>query len=177
MGTINYKTSEFITLGYPVIGPWDIMQDEKYSVCKEEYKAMAGEMGVEFTEDFIDSVLRIDGEEQFINAREIVEQYHPNLDLFTVKIDPGYYSGFSLIIDQEYCTLDDEEERAEALEDIEQIEKVLVGLTVYAGMVQVYPGWCTAEKSFDETKEAIRNACDEMKRSVNSMEIGEWGVL
>jgi hypothetical protein len=143
MGTINYRSGDVITLG---IVPLDIddfrMEDDENEV---DYDA-----------------LNFEEHELMEEAKSILDKYSFEY-LTDIKIENGYYEGFYLAIDNPFkYGLTDSYEKREAQKEITQLKKMMLEL-VDAGLVEVWPGWCTSYKSKEETIKKIPEVIRELR--------------
>lgn len=152
MGTVNYHTSDYITLGVNI--------DEV-----EEYNATYyGEHGDRREVDY--NGAQIDIEIMLEDIKNELDNY--NLYYFHVKIEPGYYEGFSLDIENNYSVaVDTWEDKRDAQKEITQIKKLLIEYAKL-GLVACYPGWCTGYKDYKGTIKAIKDAVKEMRAEVKN---------
>ena len=138
MGTINYKTSDYITIGYN---------------C-----------------DFIDY------DDEFWN--DIVTDYYEQVKYrleqlyfyyWRVKIEPGYYEGFYIDIENnfQWC-FDNFREKQEAQKEITQIKKFLLECINDFECYAVFPGWCTTYKNRTESIKLLNEAIKEMREEVKN---------
>ena len=162
MGTINYGTSDYITLGAKPESRFEWEQDK---ALMEELKDLAKEHGNTIDEE-IEEQLWINMESDLDNARYELEKhsfYH-----FNVAIKYGYYEGFYIDIENNFpLFFDDYEEKKEALAEIREIEQYLKD-NAGNGLVSVYPGWCTSYADYKQTLKDIRTAAREMREDVKN---------
>jgi hypothetical protein len=138
MGTINYKTSDYITIGYN---------------C-----------------DFIDY------DDEF--AHDIVTDYYEQVKYrleqerfyyFNVKLEPGYYEGFTIDIEFNYkWCFDGYRDKREAQKEITQIKKFLLECINDFECYVVFPGWCTTYKNHTESIKLLNEAIKEMRQEVKN---------
>lgn len=144
MGTINYYTSDYITIG---INPDDFrgdFDDENDDIIYyDDY--------INDLYDDIDSMLK--GE---------------NFYYFHVALKPGYYEGFSIDIEFNfgYC-LDSWQDRRDVQKEITRIYKFLLKC-IEAGLCAVSPGWCTAYYDYNESLQRLKQAVKEMRATVQN---------
>lgn len=136
MGTINYHTSDYITLG---VNP-DIINETDYDFLWEEIENIFDFGGALF-------------------------------DNYKVSIKPGYYEGFSVYIENYlpeyfYCW----EEKKEAYEEITTLAKCLLEC-IDCGLVQCWPGWCTAYASKEYSYKGLLSAIKEMKKDLRKIPV------
>lgn len=164
MGTINYGTSDYITLGIEPLSAYDLKQDADFM---KEINAEMQEYGsdTDNIDDYIQDYINGCMEDDYTNIKFELDKYI--FYYFNITIEPGYYEGFYLNIDNNLPDELDEDERREAIEEVETIQHCL---TQCAGMglVEVWPGWCTSYKDYSTTCASIKKACDEMREEINS---------
>ena len=179
MGTINYKTSDYITLGVNPYDVYDLMHDPDFMEFAREawgvdiddetelYKAAQTDVNNSYYDDLA-------------NVKSIFEKY--SFYYFHITIEPGYYEGFSLNIENNFpVAFDNWEDKREAQKEITQI-KALLKECAGVGLVEVWPGWCTTYRSYTETIAAINEAVKEMRGEVKNtptwrqylIDCGEW---
>lgn len=130
MGTINYFTSNYITLGARI------------------------EDGADYEDDYY-------------NAQEVIDSY--KLYYYHVSIKPGYYEGFSVMIENNYpVAYDFYEDRAGANREITLIKKMLADLAG-VGLVSCSPGWCTGYEDYNGTMQEINAAIKAMRAEVKTI--------
>lgn len=163
MGTINYRTSKYITLGIYPESSWDY---EKDPATMEELREYAEEYGTTIEEE-IENSIRLNEEADHDNASWILDKY--SFNNYTVRIVPGYYQGFSIDIEEELPECwEDYREKQEAQREITKMRKLLEELND-TGIHAVYPGWCTTYRSCKETKQDINEAIREMRTEAKAI--------
>ena len=138
MGTINYKTSDFITLGYNT-------------------------NNIDYDDQFYDDLITDEYDEiKFLLNKQ--DFYY-----FNVKLEPGYYEGFTIDIEHNfsYC-YDNYYEKLQALKEITRIKQFLLYIINNFNINVVYPGWCTGYGDYKKTISEINNSIIEMKNSVKN---------
>lgn len=139
MGTINYKTSDYITIGYNCD-----------NIDYEEY---------EYSAEII--------EEYYNDLQQILKDYR--FYYFHVTIDAGYYEGFSIDIENNYpYCFDDYIEKQDAQKEITKIKAFLLECVNNYGLCAVSPGWCTKYASYNDTIAKIKAAVREMRQAVRT---------
>ncbi len=138
MGTINYCTSDYITLGYNT-GNIDY-EDEFYSD------------DIIFEFDEITSLLK----------NEYFYYFHITLkpgyyDGFTIDIENNF----------SYC-FDNYGEKLEALKELTRIKNFLIYVVNNFNINVVYPGWCTSYGDYKKTISEIDAAIKEMKSEIKT---------
>lgn len=144
MGTINFLTSDFITLAQK---PLDV---EEYQIDGEtDYNEM-----------------QIDYDAALANIESEIAKYD-DLYYFKISIHYGYYESFQLLIENQLPYLfDDLEERQEAIDEVNKMVKPLLRSCAGLGLVNTFPGWCTGYENRAETLKAIDAAAGEMIREI-----------
>lgn len=138
MGTINYKTSDFITIGYN---------------CNN----------IDYEDDFCYDDINIIYDE--LQAR--LNTY--NFYYFNVRLEPGYYEGFTIDIELNYkWCFNDSAEKKDALKEVAQIKRLLLQSVNDFELCAVYPGWCTAYCDYNETNKKLNEAIKEMRATVSN---------
>lgn len=168
MGTINYGTSDYITLGIKPAEAVDILSDagfrewieETYHFKPEDDESEAYKIAQDVAREY-----DIDDRE---NMNSIIEAAQP-LHYYHVSIKPGYYEGYYLDIENNYSiAYDSYEDRREANKEITKIGQMLRDLAG-CGIVSVWPGWCTTYRGYSETLEDIAEAVREMRAEVKTI--------
>ena len=138
MGAINYKTSDYITLGYNT-NIIDYDDDYYYDLINDEY-------------DGIKALIK-DTSFYYFNIT-IEPGYYEG---FTLDIEHNF----------NYC-YDDYSEKLQALKEITRIKNFLFYVVNNFNVNIVFPGWCTGYGDYTETIEGIDAAIKEMKSSVKN---------
>lgn len=141
MGTINYGTSKYITLGL-----------EPFAFS--DYEDEPGECDY-FSRSY-------DMEDLQRDAEQILECY--NFKFFDVSIISGYYEGFYIDISDVSPFLFDESDLPEAFREANCLGALLLRF-IKLGLAQCFPGWCTGYASAEESKKAVAAAVCTMKKS------------
>ena len=151
MGTINYGTSDYITIGYNL--NWDDSEFETWESMEDEKQ--------------------LDIEDMYTNIRAILNKY--DFTFYHVVIKPGYYEGFYIDIENNfpYC-YDSREDKRAAQKEATKLKAFLIEC-INTGLVQVWPGWCTSYHTHIESIEAIKTAIKEMRAEIKS--IPTWYTL
>ena len=136
MGTINYKTSDFITIGYNC----------DYIDYEDEYCH-------DIVSDYYDQVkYRLDQESFYY---------------FSVTLEPGYYEGFYLIIENMFpACYDSSDEKQLAHKEITRIRAFLTECINDFECCSVYPGWCTGHADYKRSLKDLSAAIKEMHDTV-----------
>lgn len=132
MGTVNYFTSDYITLG---LKPYEVYAQDCYE-CDLE------------------------------NVENILSKY--SFHYYYVKIEFGYYEGFSLRIENNFpIVFECYEDKCDAQKELTQLKKCLLECAKY-GMVECYPGWCTGYEDYKTTCKDIKAVIKTMRGEVKS---------
>lgn len=159
MGTINYSTSDYITMG---IKPYDI---EDY-INDESVIEDANENN-ESVEDY--SKWLIDSDYECDKTNIEYELNNHSFHYYHIVIKPGYYEGFTLDIENNYpVAYDDYTDRKEANKEITEIKQFLIDCAGL-GLVACSPGWCTGYSDYKGTIKAIKEAIKEMRTEVKTI--------
>ena len=162
MGTVNYKTSDVITLGLCPYEPRDFELDPDFM---DEARRQSERYG-----DDLDSIIYQTisdyTEDDRQTAENIISRY--SFEFFQVSIEPGYYEGFSVNISDdlpgEYW---DADERQQAFTDAANLGDMLKELVNGACLVECWPGWCTTYHDTDRTLQDIRKAIRDLIYDIN----------
>ena len=150
MGTINYATSNYITIG---LKPYDY----------EDFEDENGNINYDMMNDYY--------QDDYNNIDAILNKY--DFHYFHVVIKPGYYEGFSIDIENNYgVCYDSWQDRKEALKEATQIKLFLLEC-IDNGLCKCSPGWCTGYYDRAESVKAVKQAVKEMKEEIRS--IPTWG--
>lgn len=139
MGTINYGTSDYITIGYN---------------CNN----IDSDYDTDFDPDFIMF--------DYDTVENILDKYIFNA--FDVSLEYGYYQGFYINIKFDYLYFDDCTERSEAQKEITSIKKALIEIVNNTECCAVFPGWCTGYADYKSTLIEISKAIKQMRQDVNN---------
>lgn len=167
MGTINYKTSDYITLGMKPYDVDDFINDEDFIAEYEEYGRGRS------AEDFaLDMIARYE-EDDYENVRSILgkDGYRGT---FNVTIEVGYYDGFSLNIENNFpVAFDCWEDKRDAQKEITEIKRLLRECAG-VGMRACYPWWATTYEEYKGTLKKIDEAIKEMREEVRRTPTWSW---
>ena len=162
MGTINYRTSDYITLG---LVPYD----------RDDYKNDADFMEW-LMEDIAGSGMDADAAiDEYINMQYEDDYYNIDAELkkhtfcyFHVAIEWGYYEGFYLNIENNYgLAYNSWEDKREAQKEITEIKRFLIECAGL-GLVQCFPGWGTKYSNYADTINAVSQAVEAMREEVRT---------
>lgn len=172
MGTINYRTSDYITMGVYPQSVWDY-EDDKAEIIEE--MLMNGYRNIkndEYESYLLDRIYE-DEEEDYCNAERVLAEYTNCLEFFTVSIEEGYYQGFSIKIEYDGYEFDDIEDKRRAKEEAEIVGKCLEELAEM-GMVACFPSWGTSYADYNRTLELIADAVKAMKEDVRMTNVDRY---
>lgn len=162
MGTINYCTSDYITLGLRPYDRQDFLDDPDFlEALQEEVNEYGGTL-----EDSLESYINGCIDDDFANIEAELKKH--NFYYFHVSIEPGYYEGFYLRIENNFSiALDGWEDRRYANREITQIKDFLIACAGL-GLVECWPGWCTRYNDYSGTLVAIKHAIQAMRDEVKA---------
>lgn len=165
MGTINYFTSDYITLGIKPYEVEDYLNDPDFMTFLMEECNVNTDNRDEVLEYIYDEIQR-DYDDDYANVQYELENHI--FTYFNVVLKPGYYEGFSIDIEHNfgYC-YEDYSEKLEAQKEITEIKEFLMNCAGY-GMVACSPGWCTGYSDYKSTVKAIKAAIAAMRDEVRS---------
>ncbi len=146
MGTINYCTSDIITLGVKPYDPDDLddlAPDERAAYIADDYEA------------------------DYDNAAAIIGNY--NFDFFQVAPAWGYYEGVYIALSDNFYAASYADKR-DALKEATRLKRLLLDLAG-VGFVRCAPGWCTGYSDYKSTITAIRSAIRELKQRITHSKI------
>lgn len=160
MGTINFKTSDFITLAIKPYQADEIAKDADFlQYAREEYPETDPETVAEWN---IETYYEADQE----NFNSIAAKY--DFYYFHIRLRPGYYESFYIDIESNYPVFfDDYTEKREALKEVTEIKQFLTECAG-VGFTACSPGWITSYKDHAATLEAIKAAAEEMRDSIRA---------
>lgn len=161
MGTINYKTSDYITLSIMPYDYDDIKKGMIDSIKAGDYDGLTVD---QVTDDVVNNEIINCYDADSMNAQSIIDKHH--LWYFRVAIEPGYYEGLSIDIDNNFPVFfDDYIEKKEAQKEVTQLKKLLIDLAG-VGFVQTFPGWCTGYNDYKNTLNGIKKAIKDIRQEV-----------
>lgn len=154
MGTINYGTNKYITMG---LKPFDFEDTKK---ALEE----SCEEGITFSDVY--EQMELETQESRENVEEVLSGV--NFDYFHLSIEPGYYEGFYIKIESDFeGNLDDENDKTKAREETEKLKDTLKALMDADGFICVVsPGWCMTYYDRDESLRRIDEAANEILEDI-----------
>lgn len=163
MGTINYKTSKYITMGLNCPDSYDLKQDESFmDEIRQEIENYGG-TEEEAIYNYINDSIECD----YSNIEFELKKH--NFRFFHISIESGYYEGFSLMIELDVDTINDYTDKRQAQKEITEIKQFLIDCAGM-GLQACFPGWCTSYFDYKETCNHIMQAIREMRQDVKSTE-------
>lgn len=164
MGTINYYTSDYITLGVKPYDYFDFENDQDFLDYAEEV------LGADYSESDFDALvydtIDIYYTDDRDNVESILDKY--NFYYYHVVIEYGYYEGFTIDIENNFgVAYNDYLEKREAQKEVTQIKKFLIECAG-CGLVACYPGWCTGYADYKGTLAEINKAIKSMHEEVKA---------
>ncbi len=148
MGTVNFMTSEYITIG---LEPYD----------SDDFLTEDGEVDYGYMEDQY--------REDFCTFDDALSGY--DFDFFDVRIEWGYYDSFCILIEHNWGDCFDwKEDREEAEKEVDPLEKLLLEC-IDLGMCEVWPGWCTKYRTREESIQAVKKAMEELRKAIRETPI------
>lgn len=163
MGTINYRTSDYITLGIKPYDPDDLKTDPDFmKELKRNVKLYHTTIDNEIY-NYISELYECD------KANAETELKKHNFYYYHVRIRPGYYEGLSIDIENNFgVAYDSFEDRKDAQKEITEIKQLLKELAGF-GFVACFPGWCTGYCDYSETIQLIDGAITEMRNECRTI--------
>lgn len=152
MSTINYASSDYITMGARIMSTEDLLNDPDY----------VSEFGTDLdtTRNYINDCY----ENDFENIKCELEKH--NFYYYHIVLKYGYYEGFYLDIENNFgVAYDSYEDKRYAQKEITEIKHFLYDCAGL-GLAAVHPGWGTTEFDYSETIKHINNAIKEMRNEV-----------
>ena len=170
MGTINYGTSDFITLGIKPYNPEDFESDSGWlDFIRDEWG-----IDTEDPEAVRDAAYEDIGfcyEDDRENFDSLLDKYRSAAGgfwFFHIKLEPGYYEGLYIDIENNFpVAFNDYVEKRDAQKEITRIKaffRVLAG----CGFVACFPGWCMGYSDYKTTLKEIDSAIRDMRETVKN---------
>ena len=160
MGTINFKTSDYITLGIKPYDAADLLKDPDFM---EFLKESGNE---ENADQAAEETAATYYEADAANYESIAGNY--NFYYFHIALKSGYYESIYIDIESNYPVFfDDYEEKREALKEVTKVKEFLTECAG-VGFIACFPAWCTCYADRAETLKEIRKAAAEMRESIKA---------
>lgn len=164
MGTINYGTSNYITIG---IKPYDASDLEEDINFMEELQNEVNEYGGTI-EEAMSTFIQDCYEADHSNIEYLLNNKY-DFYYFHVVIKWGYYEGFYIDIENNYpVCYNSWNDKQAALKEATQIKRFLLEC-IDLGLCEVWPGWCTSYKSRDESIKGVKQAIRDMKEEIRGI--------
>ena len=161
MGTINYGTSDYITLSIKPYYTTDLLCDPDFLEYLQEIDAEPGQ-----AEDIATETIQTYYEADKENAQAILDE--AGLYYIHIAIKPGYYEGLYIDIENNFpIFFDDYRERKEALAELKTVKATLEALAG-CGYVVTCPGWCTSYGDYNSTMTAIKEAVKAIRNEIKN---------
>lgn len=139
MGAINYKTSDYITIGYN---------------CNY----------INYDDDAFYHDIISDYYEQVKQTLEKQNFYY-----FHIKLIPGYYEGFSIDIEFNFgVCFDNYVDKKEAQKEITRVRTFLTTCINDFECCVVYPGWCTTYLNYEKSWLKLNEAIKDLRQTVKN---------
>lgn len=167
MGTINYRTSEYITIGIKPLYPVDFADDADFMEWAHEQAESRNMDEDEVLSKFINDMV----DDQYNQVKWALENYR--FYYFKVEIEPGYYEGFSVQISRETPLYMEPWEKDAAYGEIKELEKFLMECVKDFGLVECYPGWCMGYENSEKSISDITAAMDRVRNDIKEVPIWE----
>ena len=169
MGTVNYSTSDYITMGLKPYNVDDFTNDPDFlDFIREEWSIDTTDQNAVYAAacDEVTSLYDSD------YANISFELSKHNFRYYHIAVKPGYYEGFTLDIENNYSVAYDSwEDKRAAQKEITEIKQFLIACAGM-GLVKCSPGWCTGYSDYNGTIKAIGAAIKEMREE--SRTIPTW---
>ena len=169
MGTVNYATSDYITMG---LKPYDV---DDFTNNPDFLDFIREEWGIDTTDQNAVYAAACDEVASLYDsdyANISFELSKHNFQYYHNPVKPGYYEGFMLDIENNYSIAYDAwEDKRAAQKEITEIKQFLIACAGM-GLVKCSPGWCTGYSDYNGTIKAIGAAIKEMREE--SRTIPTW---
>lgn len=160
MGTVNYFTSDYITIGLRPYDSTDFEKDTELMGClRNEIDQYGGSI-----EDALDSYIQRCYEDDYGNIEMLLKRY--SFTYYRISIEPGYYEGFSICIENNFpYAFDNWDEKRSVQKEITKVKQFLLECAG-CGLVECFPGWCTGYRDYKTTILDIEKAIKLMREEV-----------
>lgn len=147
MGTINYNSNKYITLGVNMI--------TIYEECKE--------LEINDFHYCVDDEVETLWEEISNTLLKYTFEY------FEVELVNGYYDGFYLDIKgKDYVFFDDTKEKNDTLKEATKLKELMLEV-VENGLVACFPSWVTTYLDYNNSIKEINKAIKEIKKDIQAI--------
>ena len=163
MGSINYHTSEYITLAIKPLEIDGVLQDP-YFVEWADSIAQSWTSSATLEALAIDWIYN-DYQDIYNTAKNIIDEY--DFERYELHILPGYEEGYSINIE---CCLpghfDTYKDKKEAQKEVTQVKECLIRLVKGAGFCECFPSWSTGYSDVKDTIKGINGAIKLMRKEI-----------
>lgn len=159
MGTINYGTSEFLTIG---------LQTMDFDEAKTSLIECYDDLPEPSDDEVYTYIYDTAGEDRLTVEQEFKKL---SFSVFDVKIEPGYYEGFYIDVRFNNLYFWDEDERETAAKEAAAIKDLWLYAVNNASCCEVWPGWCTSYKDYDTTLASIDRAYNDMLEVIKKIPV------
>lgn len=162
MGTINYLTSDIITLVY-----------DGHFADIDFIKDVLTDYGEEYPRDEVDQYQIDEYLDECIQDRFNVIESRLNdvetFEFFKIKVDYGYYEGVQVVIeDLTKYGFEDSQERRDALKEASRLKNLLHIITRRDRFYACSPSWCIGYFDENQTHARIDTAIKELKSRIRN---------
>lgn len=158
MGTINYGTSEYITMGIKPYDADDIARDADFiEWCNENGYTDADDI-YNLAYDELNNYYDCDR----ANFECALNNY--NFEFFAPSIVPGYYEGLYVELNPNFDFYNYDDKRR-AQKEVTQLKKFLFYIAG-CGFVACFPFWVTSYRDYNGTLQEINDAIKEMRADI-----------
>lgn len=166
MGTINYGTNKILcSLGYHSEFDYD---DDLIKECREEFDLDEEN----YSDDDIIDRLREDYdmcvEDDYFSVQELINS--KDFHFYKVELCSGYYEGFYISLDREYCYLDNYKEKQAMQKELTMLKGVLEEIITNYGVRVCYPWWCTNwEEKIEDSIKVLNEKVKEERKAIKQI--------
>ena len=166
MGTINYGTNKILcSLGYHNEFDYD---DDLIKECREEFDLDEEN----YTDDDIIDRLREDYEmcveDDYFGVKELINS--KDFHFYKVELSSGYYDGFYIKLDRNYCYLDNYKEKLEMQKELTMLKTILIDIITNYGIRVCYPWWCTKwEEKIEDSIKVLKEKVKEERMVIKQI--------
>ena len=166
MGTINYLTSDVITLVHDSsVYDRDFIRDE--CILNDSDVAPDG-----VTDSDIDFIIDNFVNDQMSELEKYVNFDAPTMEFFKLSAEYGYYEGAQLVIDDTTkYGFDCSQDKKQALKEANKIKNILHYIVSEYGFMACCPSWCPAYYDTKQTHARIDTAIKELKNRIRKQVI------
>ena len=166
MGTINYGTNKILcSLGYHNEFDYD---DDLIKECREEFDLDEEN----YTNDDIIDRLREDynmcEEDDYFSVQTLINS--KDFHFYKVELCSGYYDGFYISLDREYCYLDNYKAKLEMQKELTMLKTTLIDIITNYGVRVCYPGWGTSwEEKIEDSIKVLNEKVKEERKAIKQI--------